>query len=78
MKWMIKGAASSMECAYHTIITDNVHFPAGVNSVIFYLLWMCAPNLVSIGSFFVFVMQGGVLTLSVTLMVGSLFFAYTV
>ena len=56
MKWMIKGAASSMEWAYHTIITDNVLFPAGVNSVMFYLLW--AGVLVSIVSFFVFVIQG--------------------
>ena len=38
MKWMIKGAAFSMKCAYHTIITDNVLFPAGVNSVMFNLL----------------------------------------
>ena len=39
--------------------TDHVLFPAGVNSVIFYLFWTCAPFVVSIGSFFVFVMHGG-------------------
>ncbi|KIJ91359.1 hypothetical protein K443DRAFT_14463 [Laccaria amethystina LaAM-08-1] len=36
-----------------------------VNSVMFYLLWTCAPILVSIVSFFVLVMQGGELTISV-------------
>ena len=76
MMWMIKGAASSMECAYHTIVTDNVLFPARVNSVMFYLLW--TGVLVSIVSFFVFVIQGGELTVSVALIVGSLFFTYTV
>ena len=73
MKWMIKGAASGMKWAYHTIVTDNVLFPAGVNSVMFYLLWTCAPIVVSIGSFFVFVMHGGELIISVPFMVGSLF-----
>ena len=38
MKWMIKGAASSMECAYHTIVTDHVLSPARVNFILFYLL----------------------------------------
>ena len=47
--------------------------PARVNSVMFYLLWTCAPILVSIVSFFVFVMQGGKLTISVAFTVGSLF-----
>ena len=63
---MIKGAASGV--AYHTIITDNVLFPAGVNYVI----------LVSIASFFVFVMQGGDLIIGIPFMVGPLFLAYTV
>ena len=70
MKWMIKGAASGMKW---TIVTDNVLFLAGVNSVMFYLLWTCAPIVVSIGSFFVFVMHGGELIISVPFMVGSLF-----
>ena len=77
MKWMINGAASSMKCAYHTIVSDHVLSPARVNFILFYLLWTCAPIVVSIGSFFVFVMQGGELTLSVTLMVNSVFFAHT-
>ena len=76
MKWMIMGAASSMEWACQPIITDNVLFSAGVNSILFYLLW--TGVLVSIVSFFVFVIQGGELTVSVALMVGSLFFACTV
>ena len=76
MMWMIEGAASSMECAYHTIVTDHVLFPARVNSVMFNLLK--TGVLVSIVSSFVFVVQGGELTVSVALTVGSLFFAYTV
>ena len=68
---MIKGAAFSMKCAYHTIITYNVLFPARVESVVFYLL-------VSIASFFVFVMQGGDLIIGIPFMVGSFFLAYTV
>ena len=60
-----------MEWAYHTIVADNVLFPALVNSIMFYLLW--TGVLVSIVSFFVFVNQGGELTVSVALMVGSLF-----
>ena len=57
--------------AYHTIIIDNVLIPARVNSVVFYLL-------VSIASFFVFVMQGGDLIIGIPFIVGSLFLAYTV
>ncbi|GLB44359.1 putative ABC transporter transmembrane region [Lyophyllum shimeji] len=38
---------------------------ARVNSVMFYLLWTCAPILVSIISFFTYVMQGKELTISV-------------
>ena len=68
MKWMIKGAASSMEWADHTIITYNVPFPAGVNSAI----------LVSIVLFIVVVMQEGDLIIGIPVMVGSLFLAYTV
>ena len=78
MKLMIKGAAFSMKCAYHTIVTDHVLFPAGVNSVIFYLFWTCAPIVVFIGSFFEFVLQGSELTVSIALTVGSLLFAHTV
>ena len=68
MKWMIKGVVSGMEWAYHTIITENVLFPAGVNSVI----------LVSIVLFIVFVMQGGDLIIGIPFMVGPLFLACTV
>ena len=53
---------------YHTIITDSVLFPAGVNSVM----------LVSIVSFIVFVVQGGDLITGIPFMVGSLFLTYTV
>ncbi|KAL0951671.1 hypothetical protein HGRIS_008350 [Hohenbuehelia grisea] len=35
-----------------------------INSVMFFLVWICAPIFVSITSFFVFVMQGGELTVS--------------
>ena len=52
--------------AYHTIIIDNVLIPARVNPVVFCLL-------VSIASFFVFIIQGGELIISVAFMVGSLF-----
>ncbi|KAF8890917.1 multidrug resistance-associated ABC transporter [Infundibulicybe gibba] len=38
---------------------------ARINSVMFYLLWTCAPILVSIISFFAYVMQGKELTVSV-------------
>lgn len=38
---------------------------ARINSVMFYLLWMCAPVLVSIFSFFVFTALGNELTVSV-------------
>ncbi|KAF8890914.1 multidrug resistance-associated ABC transporter [Infundibulicybe gibba] len=38
---------------------------ARINSVMFHLLWTCAPILVSIISFFVYVMQGNELTVSV-------------
>ena len=54
--------------AYHTIITDSVLFPAGVNSVM----------LVSIVSFIVFVVQGGDLIIGIPFRVGSFFLAYTV
>ena len=71
MKWMINSAASSMDWAYHTIITDNVLLSVRVSPVMFYLLW--TGVLVSIVSFFVFVMQGCQLAISVPFMVGSLF-----
>ena len=66
------------EVTYHTIIADNVLIPARVNPTIFYLLWTCAPNLVSLVSFLIFVMQGSQLTIKVTLTVGTLIFTYTV
>ena len=68
MKWMIMGAASSIEWAYHTIIIYNVLFSAGANSVI----------LVSIVLFIVSVMQEGDLIIGIPFVVGSLFLAYTV
>ena len=43
MMWMIKGAACTMNWAYHTIITDNVLFPAGVNSVVFTSFGLVPP-----------------------------------
>ena len=75
MQWMIKGADSSMK--WFIILSSLIMFsfpPARINSVMFYLLWTCAPILVSIVSFFVFVMQGGELTISVAFTVGSLSF----
>jgi len=39
-------------------------FVARLNSVMFYVLWSCAPILVSITSFFVYVLQGNVLDVS--------------
>ena len=71
MMWMIKGAACTINWAYHTIVTDNVLIPARVDPVAFYLL-------VSIASFFVFVMQGGDLIIGIPFMVGSFFLAYAV
>jgi len=38
---------------------------ARLNSVLFQLLWSCAPVLVSITSFLVFVLQGNELTVSI-------------
>ena len=66
-----QGATCSMKGAYRAIITDNILFPARVNSVVFYLF-------MSIASFFVFVMQGGDLIIGIPFVVGSLFPAYTV
>lgn len=47
---------------------------ARVNSVMFYVLWMCAPILVSIISFFTYVMLGNELTVSVAFTVSYLLF----
>ena len=71
MQWMVKGADSGL-----SLLSSLVMFslpPARINSVMFYLLWTCAPILVSIVSFFVFVMQGGELTISVAFTVGFVF-----
>lgn len=38
---------------------------ARLNSVLFQLLWSCAPVLVAISSFFVFVLQGNELTVGI-------------
>lgn len=38
---------------------------ARLNSVLFQLLWSCAPVLVSISSFFAFVLQGNKLTVGI-------------
>ncbi|CAA7263971.1 unnamed protein product [Cyclocybe aegerita] len=46
---------------------------ARVNSVMFYLLWTCAPILVSIISFFTYVMRGNVLTISTAFTAIALF-----
>ncbi|TFK37295.1 multidrug resistance-associated ABC transporter [Crucibulum laeve] len=46
---------------------------ARINSVMFYLLWTCAPILVSIISFFVYVMQGNELTVSTAFTAIALF-----
>ena len=43
MKWMIKGTPSSMEWACQPITTDNVLFPAGVNSVVFTSFGLVPP-----------------------------------
>lgn len=51
---------------------------ARVNSVMFYLLWTCAPILVSIISFFVYVMQGKELTVSIAFTVSRLLFLVVV
>lgn len=36
-----------------------------INSVLFYLLWITAPILISVISFFAYVMQGNTLSISV-------------
>ncbi|EKM76533.1 hypothetical protein AGABI1DRAFT_122491 [Agaricus bisporus var. burnettii JB137-S8] len=46
---------------------------ARTNSVMFYLLWSCAPILVSITSFLVYVMQGNQLTISTAFTAITLF-----
>lgn len=48
---------------------------ARLNSVLFQLLWSCAPVLVSITSFLVFVLQGNELTVSIAFTV-RLFFMF--
>lgn len=44
---------------------------ARINSILFYLLWTCAPTLISVLSFFTFVMLGNELTVSVAFTVRS-------
>lgn len=43
---------------------DAEQYIARFNSVMFYVLWIYAPILVSIVSFFAYVAQGNVLTIS--------------
>jgi len=50
-------------------------FIARFNSVMFYVLWSCAPILVSITSFLVYVLQGNVLDVSTAFTVGVHFLA---
>ena len=45
-----------------------------LNSVLFYLLWACAPILVSIISFFAYVMQGKELSVSIAFTVRPIMF----
>jgi uncharacterized membrane protein YdbT with pleckstrin-like domain len=47
------------------------HPLARINSILFYLLWTCAPILVSVISFFTYVMLGHELTISVAFTVCS-------
>ncbi len=47
---------------------------ARLNSVLFQLLWSCAPVLVSISSFLAFVLQGNELTVGVAFTVRLLLF----
>ena len=74
MKWMIKGQAKLLFS--RLLVAEELVFGlflARVNSVMFYLLWTCAPILVSIISFFAYVMQGKELTASIAFTVSNRF-----
>ena len=47
---------------------------ARLNSVMFSLIWICAPILVSVTSFFVYVVQGNELTVGTAFTVSALTF----
>ena len=63
MNWMIKGISQET-----TLVESGPFllfaFTARVNSVLFFLIWTCAPIFVSIISFMTYVMQGNQLTIS--------------
>lgn len=63
MGWMVKGLSVPSDFSFEALLTDPSS--ARINNVMFYLLWTCAPILISIISFFTFVMQGNQLTISV-------------
>jgi hypothetical protein len=65
--WMAKGEPN-IKPSFEALMI-GVH--KRITSVMFYLLWMYAPTLVLISSFFAFVAQGSELTVSVAFTVGA-------
>ena len=67
MEWMVKGRVN---CPFFSNDADLLmmmlfFFQGRVNSVLFNALWTCAPILISIISFFTYVMLGNQLTVGV-------------
>ena len=58
----------------YNILTD-LRLTARINSVCFSLIWTCAPILVSITSFFVYVARGNELTIGTAFTVSASRFA---
>ncbi|KAG6908490.1 hypothetical protein DXG01_004424 [Tephrocybe rancida] len=71
MRWMVKGMWEFLLIV--TSRADEMTTIAQVNSVAFSLLWTSAPILISIISFFVYVMQGNELTISTAFTAIALF-----
>jgi hypothetical protein len=63
MRWMVKGMHEKTRFIVMVPFLLFL-FAARLNSVLFYILWTCAPILVSIISFTTYVMLGNQLTIS--------------
>ena len=79
LEWIGKGESFGVKApsSIGTLsIADMLHFcTARVNSVLFTFTWTCAPILVSIVSFFVYVAQGNELTVGTAFTVGLILFS---
>jgi hypothetical protein len=68
LKWMIKGRSKS---TFGYSLNIDVYFFSSNKFGFIHLLWICAPILVSIISFFTYIMLGNELTISVAFTVCS-------